>query len=261
MNTKRFARLSCLFLAASLLAACSTTGDHARNDKILRVGVCADYPPIIFKKDAKICGVEADLASYVAGKLDAQVEYVELPFDELIPALQDNRIDIIMSGMSDADYRKDKVRFVVPYMTIGQMGIVRKADYQKYTESDAVYKDQLRIGYLKGTTGEMFVKENAGKATLSGFTDPAEGIDAVKKGYIDIFIDDAPFILQSAKDNADLAALQWLMTDERLAWALSKDPGYDALYDELNRIVLHAKQNGDLRRIINKYFEIHVEVK
>ncbi|NLF40556.1 amino acid ABC transporter substrate-binding protein [bacterium] len=261
MNTIRFVRVSCLALAAALLAACSTSNTQVRSDAVLRVGVCPDYQPVIFKKDGAITGIEADLAKYVAQKLGASIEYVELPFDELIPALGDNRIDIVMSGMSDADYRKDKVRFVEPYMTIGQMGVVRKADDAKHAESDALYEGEFRVGYLKGTTGEMFVKDNAGKATLSGYTHPDEGIAALKKGEIDIFIDDAPFVLQVAKDNPELAALQWLMTDEHLAWALSKDPGYDDLYDELNRIVLRAKQNGDLRRIVNKYFEVRIEIQ
>ena len=247
-----------------LLFGCSSTpkgpSTHIGNMPTLKVGVCPDYPPVIYKKGDKIAGIEADLAEYVGKKLDAKIIYVTMPFKKLIPALEDGKIDVIMSGMSDADIRKDKVRFVEPYMNSGLMAIVRKKDFNKFNSYTNIYKT-LKIGCIDGTTGEIFVKENAKKAKCIVFKNDKKGLAALKSGKIDIFVDDAPFILKYSSDHKDLTALPWLLSNDRLAWAMSKDSRSDYLYYRLNRIVNHARQNGDLRRILNRYFEIQVKVK
>ena len=246
--------------AALVLAGCGTSS-NLRDQRVLRVGVTPDYPPIVFKTNGVIRGVEADLAAYAAQRLEARLEFVELPFDDLIPRLNQGAIDVIMSGMTDTDYRRDDVRFVVPYMSMGQMALVRAGDVAKYSESTNVYGTRLKVACISGTTSEMFVKENTARAECISVSGPEAGIAELREGKVDMYIDDAPFVLQAAKDNPGLAPLQWLLTDEHLAWAVSKNKGYDELYEKLNRLVLHAKQNGDLRRIINRYFEIHVRVR
>jgi ABC-type amino acid transport substrate-binding protein len=52
--------------------------------------------------------------------------FVELAWEELIPALKGDRIDVIMSGMSVTPVRQHRVRFVQPYLRVGQMAIIRR---------------------------------------------------------------------------------------------------------------------------------------
>ena len=250
--------------ALLLLFGCATAtkapSSNVGDTPVIRVGVCPDYPPVIYKKGDKICGIEAELADYIGKKLDAKIVYVTMPFKNLIPEVEKGKIDIIMSGMSDADIRKHRVRFVEPYMNSGLMAIVRKNDFDKFNSYTNVYRS-LKIGCIDGTTGETFIKENVKKATHKTFGNAAQGIEALKSGEIDAFVDDAPFILKNANDNSDLSALPWLLSNDRLAWAMSKKRSSDYLYYRLNKIINHARQNGDLRRILNKYFEIQIKIK
>jgi len=250
--------------ALVVLFGCATASKEPLSNidgtPVLRVGVCPDYPPIIYKKGDKICGIEAELADYIGKKLDAKIIYRMMPFKNLIPELEKGEIDIIMSGMSDADIRKNRVRFVEPYMNSGLMAVVRKSDFEKFNSYTNVYRS-FKVGCIDNTTGETFVKENAKKATCQTFSNAAKGIEALKSGKIDVFVDDAPFILKVANDNRDLSALPWLLSNDRLAWAMSKKRSSDYLYHRLNKIINRARQNGDLRRILNKYFEIQVKVK
>ncbi len=252
-------------LAFLLLAGCGTTAkygeDAVEEGLVLRVGVCPDYPPVIYREDGRMSGIEADLADYVGKKLGARVEFVEMEFGDLIPSVEEGKIDIIMSGMSDADYRRDKVRFLPPYMHIGQMALMRKKDAKRVDSYTNLYSTTLRIGCIKDTTGEMFVKENMSGGPRESFKHDGDGIVALKSGKIDVFIDDAPFVLKAAQDNKELSALKWLLTDESLAWAVPRNEGYDGLYERLRKIILHARQSGDLRKILNNYFEIQVKVK
>ncbi len=253
-------RCAALLAAGVLLAGCGASREYVKDGEVLRIGVCPDYPPVVFKTNGVIAGIEADLAALAAQHLRTRLEYVELPFDDLIPALKNGTIDIIMSGMSDADYRRKDVRFTEPYMMIGQMALVRAADYERFSQGAALYDKQTRIGSIRGTTGELFAEQNtAGARVLFGGAE--EGLAALQVGTIDVLIDDAPFTLQAARANPQFRALGWLLTDEHLAWALPKDAGFDFLYNELNTFLRQAKQRGEVRRVINKYLEVHVNIK
>lgn len=249
-----------LLAAGILLAGCGTSREYVKESEVLRVGVCPDYPPVIFKTNGVMAGIEADLAALAARHLQTRLEFVELPFDDLIPALKNGKIDVIMSGMSDADFRRKHVRFTESYMTIGQMALVRTADYERFHSGDALYDKRTRAGYIRGTTGALFANENLPGVRIP-FDSADEGLAALTVGSIDVMIDDAPFALQAAQNNPAFKTLGCLLTDEHLAWAVPKDPGYDFLYNALNTFLRRAKQRGDVRRVINKYLDVHVSIK
>ncbi len=85
-----------------ILYACATAPPAVieADPGILRVGVSPDAPPLIFKQNDKISGLEAEMAMALADYLEKTAVFVEVPWEDQIPALLDNRTDIIMSGMS-----------------------------------------------------------------------------------------------------------------------------------------------------------------
>jgi len=261
MINKLIKQILLLLILLTVIVGCAAAPLNLKKGDTLRVGVCPDFPPIIFDDNGKISGIEADLAKYVESQLGVSVEFVELPFQNLVSSLKDDNIDVIMSGMANTDYRKDDVRFVAPYMTIGQMALVRKNDVKKFSSYTNLYQTLLKVGYIEGTTGEMFVKENMLLSKKFGFLNPKKAINNLQKHNIDVFFDDAPFVLQAIKNNKELSALEWLFTTEQLAWAISKDESSNDIYNKLNNVMHQARISGDLRKIINKYFEIQVKVK
>ena len=54
---------------------------------VLRVGVSADYPPLVFERDGQIVGIEADNALAVGEIIGRKVSLSNMSFDKLIPAL------------------------------------------------------------------------------------------------------------------------------------------------------------------------------
>ena len=258
----------CLYFicaVAVVLTSCSTTSTStstpvAQNPP-LRVGVAPDYPPVIYKQDGKLRGIEADLATYAGAKLACPIQFVEMLFEELVPSLERGEIDVIMSGLSNTDMRREVVRFTVPYLHIGQMALMRSADAARMTEAGALAASTKRAGCLSGTTGEMYVKENMPQAECVAFADAPAAIAALRARQIDVLIDDGPYVLYAVKQYPELQALPWQLTDESLAWAVSKQTSGDFLYEKLNRVLLHARQNGDLRKTINAYLDIQVRAR
>jgi ABC-type amino acid transport substrate-binding protein len=71
----------------------------------LKVGMSPDYPPLAFKQEGRVVGIEADNIQALSNLIGQKLRVVEMPFAQLIPALQAGEIDIIMSGLSVTEER------------------------------------------------------------------------------------------------------------------------------------------------------------
>ena len=235
----------------SMRARSSTTGLPAE----LRVGITPNYPPLALKEDGQIKGVEPDLAQMVGKQLGVKITLVELPWEELIPALVNEKIDVIMSGMSITTARMEYVDFTVPYMTIGQMALVRKVELPRRRDQAALDQPTSRVGVLQNTTGDYYARRSLKQATVMGFTTVAEGVAALRGNQIDYFLSDAPTIWaltsRNAVENQDLAGVYRPLTTEYLAWAVRQSD--NGLRRQLDETVLLWEQNGQLDDILDAW--------
>ncbi|PLW68938.1 ABC transporter substrate-binding protein [Pseudohalioglobus lutimaris] len=244
-------------LAISLLMLSS----HALSAGTLRVGMSADYPPLDFKQAGRYVGIEADNATAVGEILSRKVEIVELPFDELIPALESGKVDVLMSGLSVTAQRSQQVQFTDPYMRVGQMAIMHKSKLGRFSQPWSVYREGVRIGVEPGTTGAAFAERELQDAKLSFFANSDEAFQGLRKDVIDLYIHDAPtsWQLANGKENGDLISLYSPLTEEMLAWAVAI--GNDALAADLNRALQLMQSNGTLQYILNRWIPVTVEVQ
>ena len=227
----------------------------------LRVGVTPNFPPVVFKEKGTVKGLEADLAQQVGKALARRIVWVEMAWDDLLPALESRQIDIIMSGMSVTEARQRRVQFVQPYLRVGQMALIRKESLILTGSPSLLYRTQGRVGFEAGTTGAVFVQENLTKAQPVALSSAAEGINALRAEQIDVFVHDAPTIWQAVSDpaNKTLKGLYWPLTEEYLAWAVRKTD--DALRQELDRLLTEWKRSGRLQGILHQWLQVRVEVK
>ncbi|MFZ5570245.1 MAG: substrate-binding periplasmic protein [Thermodesulfobacteriota bacterium] len=275
MNMRRRAvviRAMTVFMAGALLSAwgCGavqksrapqeTAGQEIRGP--IRAGITPTYPPVIFLENGKVSGIEADLAEALSAELKTPVVFVEKPFPELISSLVRGEIDMIMSGMSVTAKREALVRFVRPYMHVGQMAIIRKEDRQRFAQpKEAIYVNGLRVGYQSGTTGMAFAVEKLLLAELVKFDSAEFGLTALRDGGIEVFIHDSPTAWRIPANAAysDLMALTAPLTREPLAWAVRKDD--KALADRLNAVLDAWKKNGRLDAIIGRWVPVSLQMK
>ena len=69
-----------------------------------RIGISPDYIPLAYKDPTfGLVGIEVDFANQLGKELGKKIIFVETPFPELIEALLQDKIDIIMSG--NVDYK------------------------------------------------------------------------------------------------------------------------------------------------------------
>ncbi|MFB8238887.1 ABC transporter substrate-binding protein [Kitasatospora purpeofusca] len=81
-----------------------------QSGKVLRIGMDVNYPPVEFRgSDGKPDGLDPDIAAALGRILDLRIEYVDTPFDKLIPNLHHKQYDVAMSALSDIRQRRDGV--------------------------------------------------------------------------------------------------------------------------------------------------------
>ncbi|MBX9992691.1 ABC transporter substrate-binding protein [Phreatobacter oligotrophus] len=87
---------------------------------VVRIGIEATYPPMAYKDPAtnERRGFNVDLVTEIARVLGLRIQWEEMAFAQLIPALTTNRIDFSGSSMTDLPSRRDRLSFV-DYVSTG----------------------------------------------------------------------------------------------------------------------------------------------
>ena len=208
------------------LSLASVRGGESPQPSPLRVGVTANFPPVIYKEADKIVGIEADLAKALGEELGRPVQFVEVPWEDQIKALTDGKTDIIMSGMSVTVPRQLRVAFAAPYMTIGQTVLVRRADANKYVLGFPAVPEGA-IGVLKATTGDFLVQQEFPRNKRRTYSSPQEAATALGKKKIDLFVCDSPtaFWVAGMNEVEGFVVVPIALSREDMAWAVRKsDP-------------------------------------
>lgn len=115
-----------------LMAACGTSNTEEKNgdateEKVLKMATSADFAPFESRDPSgEIVGFDIDLAKHIAEELGYKLEIEDMKFDGLIGALQTNRVDMVLAGMSATEKRDKNVDFSTPYNHSGEMFITLK---------------------------------------------------------------------------------------------------------------------------------------
>jgi polar amino acid transport system substrate-binding protein len=219
---------------------------------VLRVGVAPVSPPMIFKEGKNVVGVEADLAQALGRELGRPIKFVELAWEDLIDALDADKIDIIMSSMSMTRARQFRLAFCDPYLRIGQMGLVRAEESQRLGVIDTALAD-LTIGVKKATTGDMLVQQEFPRAKRKYFKSGDDAAQALRKGKIDLFINDSPMIwyLAGTYESKGLTVWPVVLSEEALAWGVKRSDA--ELQKSANAFLKKLKDSGELDQTLRRW--------
>lgn len=223
----------------------------AADPNVLRVGVAPDMPPLVFKSDSEIKGMEPDFARALAASMGKTVQFVELPWEKLPDALLNGKIDIIMSGMTITQARLMRMNFSKPYLQAGQTILVRRSDAALIGMT--LGDPKTPVGAQKGTTGDFWIKQNCSRSQRILFSSPQKGAKALLAKRIDAFICDAPvnWWLASVNEAAGLTVVGGYLTEEYLGWGIRKED--TALLEAANKFIDEGRASGKLLSIVKTW--------
>jgi polar amino acid transport system substrate-binding protein len=250
-------------IAGTLLVAAMACGT-ARMPAVpgrpsLRVGVTSGSPPLVFRRQGQLTGLEVEMAYRLADALGRELRFLELPWEEQPTALLDGRTDIIMSGMSVTRARSVRMVFGEPYLASGLAVLMRRADTERYDSLEAVRLSTARVGVVEGTTGEIFVRNELPDSQVALYPNFDAATDELLGGLVDVAVYDIPVVVwMVSKHEGELALLRKRLGDDHLAWAFRPD---DAALRTASDVVLAGwKQDGTLAAMLGRWLPYWSEV-
>jgi ABC-type amino acid transport substrate-binding protein len=216
------------------------------------VGVTPDYPPLIFKQEGRMAGVEADLARELGAALGMHVQFVERRWDHLVPALVANEIDIIMSAMSVTAVRRLRIDFSDPYLDNGILALMRIRDAERFGSRERIVGHTGTIAVKGDTTADVFVQTQCPQARRIVLAKPGDAVYELRRGTIDLFIHDGYYVAWLvAQHEADFTALRTPLAEEQLAWGFRRTDA--ALRDGVNGALRRWKADGTLAAVVHRW--------
>lgn len=150
----------------------------------LRIGVSATREPFSFvDKDGRVTGHDGELARIIGRRLNRPIEFLNMRFMALIPALQSGKVDLIVSGMTATDERRKSVDFTEPYYANAQVMLVRGGDTSASQDrplSSLADVQGRRVGALLGSAHDTYASRNFTQSTVLQYKTAADVVLAVK---------------------------------------------------------------------------------
>lgn len=213
------------------------------------VGTNAEFKPYEYLEGEKIVGFDIELMEAMAEELNYKVKWVNMNFSGLLPALQSNKIDVVIAGMSATEERSKAVDFSKPYLAFGtgHAVIVNKT-------SNILKKEDLKdkeVGVQLGSKQEKLAKDKGAKVIL--FDSFAGAILALNQNKIDAVVMDENSGKEYIKKANGLKIVDKIM-DNSPGEALAFKKGNKKLKKEFESAFKKVLKNGEYLKLVKKYF-------
>jgi polar amino acid transport system substrate-binding protein len=202
----------------------------------------------------EVIGYDIDVANALAESMGVELVTKVLPFNELIPALEQGKVDIVLSNMTMTIERNMRVAFAGPYFTSGKCLITKEESMAKADEPADLKDSDMTMAVVKGTTSESFVKELLPEIKRIPVADSDEGTGLVASGKVKAMLTDFPICLSVMKRYPDkgFQSVVSLLTYEPIGIAVSAN---DPLFLNLvENFIVRAEGVGMTTALTLKWF-------
>ncbi|MEN4921724.1 transporter substrate-binding domain-containing protein [Achromobacter spanius] len=236
-------------LTAALTLSLAWAAGSAHAQETIRAVTDATFPPMEFVKDGKRTGFDIELVEALAGAMGKKVEWIDIDFKGLIPALQAGRADIAVSAIYITPERSKVVDFTDPYYA-GGLVVLTKADGPIKTLKDL---DSRKVSVQVGTKSVNYLKEHFPKVQRVEVEKNQEMFNLVQIGRADAAVTGKPAAKLFAQSTTGLTVLNEQVTTEDYGIAVPKNK--PELTRDLNAALQKLKADGSYQAIVNKWFE------
>lgn len=236
-------------LLASLAALTLVSASAQAQDKVLRVGTDATFPPMEFVENGKRTGFDVELVEALAKSMGKQVEWVDIDFKGLIPGLMSKRFDMAVSAIYITDERKKVVDFANSYYAGGLVVMTKDNNSSIKKLADL---DGKKVSVQVGTKSVGYLQEHYPKVQRVEVEKNQEMFNLVDIGRADAAVTGKPAAFQYVRTRPGLRVLEEQLTTEEYGMALRKDT--PELTKSVNAALAKLKADGSYAAIVKKWF-------
>jgi polar amino acid transport system substrate-binding protein len=245
MNRTRkiFTVLVCSVLVFMLLGL---SGLSAEKEVYIN-GIDADYPPHAYVDEkGNPAGFDVEALNWIAEEMGFEVVHQPTAWDGIVSSLLAEKIDMVFSGMSITEERKEKVNFSIPYWSIDQAICVR-------TDSDLnaieIFMGDYMVGTQRGCTAAMWIEDNLinkdlfPKDNLKLYEGFSLAVQDLLNGRVDAAMMDDVMVEDAIRKGMDIKVVGTIKTGEEYGVAVRKDDAelLELINEGIKRIMISPK--------------------
>ena len=232
---------------------------EADGKRRLRFYTDSDYPPFnYFDEEGQLTGFNIDMARAICQALKLSCLIEPKPWGELLPALADGNADAVIASHAITAANRNKMQFTDPYYRIPARFVVRSDSTLTAFTPQALTKK--RIGVVKGTAHEAYLRAFFDKAAIVTFKTDGNARSALRFGKIEALFGDGVnlmFWLNGASSRRCCVFRGGAYTESRffsegVGIAVAKDN--DRLAALLSQGLTLVRKNGDYEELLLRYF-------
>jgi|SRR5215207_5263064 len=213
-------------------------------------GTDTPFPPFETGQPPDIGGFDIDVVNAVVEKMGLEVTYQDTSFDTIFRDTAQGKFDLAVAASTITAERENTVDFSDPYYEANQGLVVTKG-------SDIASVDDLggtTVGAQDATTGEEYANNETDAASVRGFPEGPDAINALRAGQVDAVIIDEPVVIDALESQAggDIEQAQTIQTGELYGVAFAQDS--DNLREAFNDALQQLKEDGTIEDLYGQYF-------
>ncbi|HHV71577.1 MAG TPA: amino acid ABC transporter substrate-binding protein [Clostridia bacterium] len=219
----------------------------------LVAGLDDAFPPMGYRNDKnELVGFDIDFGNELAKRLGVEMEWQPTDWNGVILSLQSKKFDIILSGMSITEERKQAVNFSTPYIATDQVVVVKSSNDEIKTVEDL--KGKI-IGTQLGSTGEKSAKTipDLDEKNLKLYSAYTEAFTDLAIGRLDaMVVDELTARHYMTQKPGEFKVTDISLSYEPMGIAVRKED--KELLDAINQAIDDMRADGTLGKISEKWF-------
>lgn len=214
------------------------------------IGTDATFQPMEYTASGgAIMGYDIDLGNRIGEDLGVEVEFKNIPWDDLFKALENKQVDMILSSVTVTEERKKTYDFSESYLNAGQVIITRKTDT---TITSAENIKGKRIAVQEGTTNQTVALKLTSPDLVVAYPDFVLATKALVDGNADAILSDLPGAKGIITENPTLKIASDPMTNEYYGIVFRKG---DPNVAKINEILSSLRVQGVLTDLKQKWLD------
>ncbi|MCD8338876.1 MAG: basic amino acid ABC transporter substrate-binding protein [Burkholderiales bacterium] len=245
-----------MFLKKVLLASCAVLAltSTCVLAETYTVGTGATYRPFEYETPQKeLVGFDVDLMKAIAKAAGFEVKFINTPWEGIFATVDKGDRDIIMSGITITDKRKETVDFSKPYFLAHQLILTQEGT--KIDKLSDLKKGNVAV--VNGSAGDVAASTEFGKGStrIRRFDNTPLALEELNQGGVVAAIGDVGVLAFYVRNNPDK---HFNMTRDpnfvEQYFGIAVKKGNTALIDKINAGLDKVIASGEYNEIYKKWF-------
>lgn len=226
-------------------------------DNTLTIGMEIGYPPFEYYAEDGVTpvGFDVDMAKAIADKLGLELNYINTAWDVIFAGIGMN-YDVVISGVTITEDRKEEMAFSTPYINNYQCVVIPTGSDLAVTDFTSL--NGLSLSVMKETASDIMITELIDTGSIAATVKRNEQVPTcfteLANGEVDAVVCDSTVADSYVAKNPEKYTIVYRdeTAPEQFGIAMSKDNA--ALQDAINKAIAALEEEGFFQSNTTKWF-------